>query len=1046
MDVLRYNKLQPRKLKNQFERVVKLLEAGDFVSAEVKKMPPTRYYRAKLSAGDRLLFSIARHQGKKVILLLEIIYNHEYEKSRFLHGAVIDAGKIEPVCDIDEIPNDRLTELPYRNPGSPEFHWLDKAISFDDTQRQLLTARLPLIIVGGAGSGKTVLALEKLKLLTGKILYATRSAYLAGNARKLYRHSGYDNPAQEVDFLCLDDVLGALRAPESEELDFRRFIEWLRREGAAARGFDPHQLYEEFSGVLTGAVTDKPFLSGEDYLRLGIRRSIFPVPERERVYDLFTKFLAFLKSNRFRFGNLYCFDCLAAAAPAYDALFVDEVQDLTAVQLLLLLKLLKNPAAFLLCGDSNQIVHPNFFSWGTVKSLFFQRNAVQREADIRILQTDYRNARAVTELAGRLLRWKNARFGSVDRESSSPVESASPVRGNVTLLPATAETYRELDEKTSSSVRFAVLVLRDGDKEAAKRHFHTPLVFSVREAKGLEYPNIIIWNFISSNSREFDEIASDLKPEDLNVEFRYARNRDKADRSLEIFKFYINALYVAITRAVDTLYGLESRTDHCAFRLLGLKADDRRIQITKADSSTEEWRREAGKLAEQGKTEQAEQIRREVLKTVPVPWPIQTRETLPELLRQALDYRSFNRKAKQLLLDYSIAYSLGLFEGRLIDCGYGFAARQEDAQKKYRSSYYVSYNRANRKKLNTDLQRYGCDFRDAFNRTPLMMACITGQPDLAEELLDSGADATLRDNLGRTAFDHLLRNFYMKKSQGEFRNVYKRLEPTGISVRVQGRQLLLGSQSMEFFILSFMLATLPETVWSKWDNYLGKISTVNTEDILSVVSELPDFIIPAYQKKRQYISSILSKNEISGGSQYNQRLFIRIRQGHYLPSPYLQLQYENQWMPWDHLLCLKYFGDYNRTPTLPVLSVYLEWKQAGKDIQLKTVFDLWITLSAFRRMWNTQQMPAQIYEEISTILKDPLLMEFTEELLAQTDDLPPLPDTLEELYRLRGKNDSQPPLFLNRKELKELCRNIEKMNETLNGTPIRTLLANHRAK
>ena len=101
MDVLRYNELQPRKLKNQFERVVKLLEAGDFVSAEVKKMPPTRYYRAKLSAGDRLLFSIARHQGKKVILLLEIIYNHEYEKSRFLHGAVIDAGKIEPVCDID---------------------------------------------------------------------------------------------------------------------------------------------------------------------------------------------------------------------------------------------------------------------------------------------------------------------------------------------------------------------------------------------------------------------------------------------------------------------------------------------------------------------------------------------------------------------------------------------------------------------------------------------------------------------------------------------------------------------------------------------------------------------------------------------------------------------------------------------------------------------------------------------------------------------------------------------------------------------------------
>ena len=44
---------------------------------------------------------------------------------------------------------------------------------------------------------------------------------------------------------------------------------------------------------------------------------------------------------------------------------------MTNVQLALALACLKTPAQFLLCGNSNQIVHPNFFSWAAVRSLFW---------------------------------------------------------------------------------------------------------------------------------------------------------------------------------------------------------------------------------------------------------------------------------------------------------------------------------------------------------------------------------------------------------------------------------------------------------------------------------------------------------------------------------------------------------------------------------------------------------------------------------------------------------------------------------------------------
>ena len=81
----------------------------------------------------------------------------------------------------------------------------------------------------------------------------------------------------------------------------------------------------------------------------------------------------------------------------------------------------------MLCGDSHQIVHPNFFCWAALKSLFWQGlagDAAQRQP-LKLLQANFRNTRAVTELANTLLKIKQARFGSVDRESNFLVRSTS---------------------------------------------------------------------------------------------------------------------------------------------------------------------------------------------------------------------------------------------------------------------------------------------------------------------------------------------------------------------------------------------------------------------------------------------------------------------------------------------------------------------------------------------------------------------------------------------------------------------------------------------
>ncbi len=62
-------------------------------------------------------------------------------------------------------------------------------------------------ICGTAGSGKTAVTLAKMREATGKVLYVTLSAYLAQTARRLYSAHGYENPAQDVEFMSFRELV-----------------------------------------------------------------------------------------------------------------------------------------------------------------------------------------------------------------------------------------------------------------------------------------------------------------------------------------------------------------------------------------------------------------------------------------------------------------------------------------------------------------------------------------------------------------------------------------------------------------------------------------------------------------------------------------------------------------------------------------------------------------------------------------------------------------------------------------------------------------------
>ncbi|EAR20629.1 ankyrin repeat domain-containing protein [Nitrococcus mobilis] len=891
MRVLLYSDLTPATIPG-FNKLRTTLEAGNFRQADVRKIGDN-LYRARLNKRDRLLFSLYRHDGETCCLLLEHIRNHAYAHSRFLAGgAVIDEEKIPLLSTPEEAPTEALDHL---HPQRERFHLLDKILSFDDEQQRVYEAPPPLVVIGSAGSGKTALVLEKLKLTIGDVLYVSLSPYLVTNARDLYYAHGYDNADQSVDFLSFHELLESIQVPEGREITQRDFQAWFQRHRQRSGLNDPHKLYEEFRGVITGPVTERGWRSRDEYLELGVKQSIFPEAERAQVYALFQRYLTFLDEVGLYDPNLVAHRHLARVQASYDFVVVDEVQDITNVQLYLILRTLREPGQFLLSGDANQIVHPNFFSWSSVKSLFFrERDLVGHGEVVRILQANYRNAAVVTALANRILKLKHARFGSVDRESNYLVHSAADQPGRVQLLEDSDAVKRELDTRTARSTRFAVIVLHPEQKAEVRRWFRTPLVFSIHEAKGLEYESVILYNVVSSESRMFRAIAAGVDPAALEQEeLAYSRARDKRDKSLEVYKFFINALYVAVTRAMRNVYLMESQPAHPALALLRLERLDGELALEQDDSSLDEWQREARRLELQGKEEQAQAIREQVLGEQPVPWTVLDREEFAVSREQALE--GGGKKQRLEVFEYALLHHHRPTLNALAEVGFKPACQPESkAVRQLHRNRFMSYEMRNPTAVLKDTERYGVDHRTAFNLTPLMIAARLGNAGLVAQLIERGADPTLTANNGFTALHFALEQAVIDEGYARrcLPKLYPLLAPASVGVQVVGRLVKLDRRLMETFLL--------ELFQVMFYRHLGPAQSVGAgytaQDIERWVAALPERVLPARRKRRPYISGVLAKNELRRDDRYNRKLFLRLQRGHYVLNPTLKLRHGEGWL------------------------------------------------------------------------------------------------------------------------------------------------------
>ncbi len=911
MEVLEYFDLDVSRVQRRYNKVREQLIEGRFAELDMRKLANADLYRVKLDDTNRLLFKIAKFKDTTCLLLLEVILNHNYKKSRFLRGKEIEESDFQPVKSGELAESCKPYSLRYINPHSRSFHLLDKPISFDDTQEAIFGEELPLLIVGAAGCGKTAISVEKMRGFTGRVLYVSLSPFLVEATRRLFFSEVLDSEDADVTFLSLREFLEMIEIPAGSEISYRSFENWARAQpGVKPR--EARKLFEEFRGVLTGMSFSGDGLSLDEYLALGVRESIIPLNERPNVYQVFADYLRYMRREGFYDLSALCSRYHNRVEACYDVLVVDEVQDFTLAQLRVLLASLKDPRRFLLCGDAHQIVHPNLFSWAKLKSFLYRAaKDIEIPDTIRILQANFRNSGAVTGLANRVLWLKHKRFGSVDKESNYLVAPKSDKVGSVKLLRHNDTLISEVSEKIRLSTRFAVVVLSDEQKEAAKSAFKTPLVFSVHEAKGLEYDNVILFGFADHAAREYREITEGLSKQDIESDLRFARAKDKNDKSLDIFKFYINALYVAITRAMDNAIIVDREPEHPIFELLDLTISDS-ISLESSKSSREDWQMEARRLELQGKTEQAEEIRASILAIKRIPWKPATFADLKAQLTAAFQP---NAQKKQQLAALESSAIIGL-QGiilMLAESQYGFASKPfEQIADFVREKYMFEFQDKMSVALSERIRQYGINHLSALGDTPMTAAARLMFPGLAQLLLAQGADAEISNSYGFTPLRVLLANIInfesMSAKQGErVERLYGLIAPSSLRVKIGDRLVKLDRSKSEFIVVQLLLVASTILLFKRrsWHS----VVTWTATDVCDLLSKCMDGIVPPYRKRAQYLSGVLIRNEIDSNAPYNKQLFHRIFRGEYILNPMLDIEVQGVWMPWYRATKLDEFLD-----------------------------------------------------------------------------------------------------------------------------------------
>ena len=375
---------------------------------------------------------------------------------------------------------------------------------------------------------------------------------------------------------------------ESTLVDFKAFKTsfWPRFPHHLTKGLSPDLVFSEIMGVIKGSVhtcRSLTFLELGLYEELSFRLTpnVSRQEDRVRIFHLYQAYEELKRKT----GDIDPIDLVvrllrqlhenpsmnALLAPYIQEVYVDEVQDQRCLDISLLLTIAQNPLGLHLGGDTAQAIsQDSVFRFQDVKALFYDRFfrkgisvAQQRLAEPRTftLNRNYRSHQGILLVASTVM-------GMLWRTFPDTVDKLEPEVGTmvgpapILFQNCDSSILMRQERETTATIEIEllfgaeqVIIARDDNSKAdlAKQVGEVALILTVLQSKGMEFDDVIIWNFFSNTP---DAVGWRSLSDFIHGKIPFFNTAKHAVLCSEL-----KNLYVAITRARVRVLFIETTED-----------------------------------------------------------------------------------------------------------------------------------------------------------------------------------------------------------------------------------------------------------------------------------------------------------------------------------------------------------------------------------------------------------------------------------------------------------------------------------------------------
>lgn len=622
------------------ENKIRELPAGYWV----RNVKNTDVFKFRLNNKDRILFAYINkredleNEGSDILFLSYVNHDKQIRKGNSLDvkNAINKAIEINESHYIeDDIDNSiesdvinnfnmgaiDMNQIPSIVVSSEDLKLLADGTNEDylyylsDEQYDVIKALdNPVLLSGAAGTGKTVVLVNVLELARKnkeKALYVSYNKLLVDHTQTLYNKFNKEEDSDfNSNFYSIRELEGILNRDTNQIITNREMIKWVEENVCNYKCLKNKDIYEivtEIKGVVKGYlgleysevadISKLKKLSLDKYLNIPKQYSSFEEEEKHLLYKLTEAYDKWLSNNNFWDENDVARKIILDNSnfKKYNWVIVDEVQDLSEVQIYMLSKLVKDGGHIIWAGDINQTINPTFFNYGRIKNLYFTYNNKLNDFH---LSKNYRSTKEITSLINEIT---NAKIKMIGKSKYDTFENAIREGNKPLVLKFNDDDIKNLIDTIADKHYCAIVVPNEEEKQRIINNFSEVegRVFVVHEIKGLEYENIICYNILSCYSEIWKSIFN------CNC-----KHNDK-------MRYYFNLLYVAISRAKERLSIYEEDMQNLKFNLFDEcvvldSYDSKAIGLDKK-STNADWEYEADRLERVGQDEKSNFIRNKKL-------------------------------------------------------------------------------------------------------------------------------------------------------------------------------------------------------------------------------------------------------------------------------------------------------------------------------------------------------------------------------------------------------------------------------------------------